>query len=341
MTPILLSSQTAYSDLLQRLQKDAILETGRHPHLRCVKGKDYWYVRTYVGTREKAKYLGPDTPELRAQVEAMRQTNEDARDRQKRRQGLVKALQTLNIPRIDAASGKVIQALARAGVFRLRSVLVGTHAYRLYPLILGVELPEAHHLTEDIDVAQFHEISVALDDHVDPSLEDALKQVGDVAAIASLDDRKPTGYFVADTPVELLTPNRGAERDSPLELPALGLHATPLRFLDFLIADAIPAAVPYRYGVLVNVPQPARYAVHKLIVATRRTKSSAAKASKDIAQARSLIEVLSEERPDELAEAYLEAGQRGESWQKALKRGAARLPKAAQSRLAEVVREAG
>jgi hypothetical protein len=61
------------------------------------------------------------------------------------------------VPRIDAATGKVLQALARAGVFRLRGILVGTHAFRLYPLILGIVMPEAHHATEDIDRAQFHE----------------------------------------------------------------------------------------------------------------------------------------------------------------------------------------
>jgi hypothetical protein len=39
-------------------------------------------------------------------------------------------------------------------------------------------------------------------------------------------------------------------------------HAAPIS--RFLLAEAIPAAVTYRHGVLVNVPQPSRYAVHKL-----------------------------------------------------------------------------
>ena len=78
---------------------------------------------------------------------------------------------------------------------------------------------------------------------------------------------KPKVLVVDDNPsftdnlVEILTPNRGPDRDQPIALPALGVRARPLRFLDFLLAEAIPAAVPYRYGVLVNVPQPARYAV--------------------------------------------------------------------------------
>jgi hypothetical protein len=195
------------------------------------------------------------------------------------------------------------QALARAGVFRLRGVLVGTQAFRLYPLILGVAIPEAHHATEDIDPAQFHEISVALNDQADPKVREALAQVGELTPRASLYPTQPTGYRVADALVEILTPNRGPERDEPIELPALGVYARPLRFLDFLLAEAIPAAVPYRYGVLVNVPAPARYAVHKLIIATRRGRSPAlsggaeAKARKDVEQAIALIRVLAEDQP--------------------------------------------
>ena len=113
-------------------------------------------------------------------------------------------------------------------------------------------------------------VPVALDDKVDPKIEEALARVGKLTPAASLYQTQPTGYRVADTLVEILTPNRGPDREKPVELPALGVHAKPLRFLDFLLADSISAAVPYRSGVLVNVPQPARYAVHKLIVSTRR-----------------------------------------------------------------------
>lgn len=222
-------------------------------------------------------------------------------------------------------------------MFRLRGVLVGTHAFRLYPLILGAQIAEAHQATEDVDLAQFHEIAIALDDRVDPRIQEALADVGELSEAASLHRGRPTAYRVADTLVEVLTPNRGADRDEPLELPALGMHAKPLRFLDFLLVDAIPAAVPYRYGVLVNVPQPARYAVHKLIVATRRSTTNAAKARKDIEQAAALIGILGEDQPDELAERYHEALARGPQWQDALERGRRRLPAAVDQRLEQAI----
>jgi hypothetical protein len=330
----------AYSDLLDRLLDDAILEIGGTPVLRTIRGRTYWYARSYIGDQEKEKYLGPDTPALRERVERLQDEIAGLRERQQSRRPLVQMLRVKGVPRIDAATGKVLQALAKAGVFRLRGVLVGTHALRLYPLILGVVLPEAHHATEDIDLAQFHEISVALDDKVDPRIQEALAQVGQLTPAGSLYQTQPTGYRVADTLIEILTPNRGPEREQPVELPALGVHARPLRFLDFLLADPIPAVAPYRYGVLVSVPQPARYAIHKLIVSTRRAQTAAPKARKDIEQAMALIRVMSQDQPDELARAYQEAESRGEHWRRALTRGSNRMTREVRDMLHQALAEA-
>ena len=335
-----LAVQNAYSDLLDRLLDDAIVEVGGTPVQRTVRGRRYWYARSYVGSEEKEKYLGPDTAELRARFERLRQEIVGLRERAQRRRPLVEMLRVKGAPRIDAATGKVLLALARAGVFRLRGVLVGTHAFRLYPLILGVAMPEAHHATEDIDLAQFREISVALDDQADPKVQEALAQVGELTPAASLYPAQPTGFRVADTVVEILTPNRGPERDQPVALPARGVDAKPLRFLDFLLAEAMPAAVPYRYGALVNVPQPARYAVHKLIIAPRRAATALAKARKDVEQATALIRVLAEDQPDELTRVYHEAGRRGAHWRRALTRGANRMTPEVKQMLDAVLAEA-
>jgi hypothetical protein len=67
------------------------------------------------------------------------------------------------------------------------------------------------------------------------------------------------------------------------------------------------AAVLWDGGILVNVPQPERYAVHKLIVAERRTASAIAKRRKDLHQASSLFDALAEHRAHDLAAAWNEA----------------------------------
>jgi hypothetical protein len=93
--------------------------------------------------------------------------------------------------------------------------------------------------------------------------------------------------------------------------------------------------VIYQSGVLVNVPDPARFAVHKLILASRRGRDSRDKSLKDRRQAAQLIEVLAADRPDELAEAYQDARERGPAWRKAIDATLRTLPDAA-AHIAEV-----
>lgn len=336
-----LTVQTAYSDLLARLQEDAVLELSGTPVLRERGGRKYWYAVQRLADRTIERYLGPDSDEVRERVERARRVKEDLKDREKHRSRLARMCREGGLPRVDAQTGKVVLALSKAGIFRLRGVLVGTHAFRCYPGLLGVDIPEAHAVTEDIDVAAFHSISVALDDHLDPALADAIRQIGPFIARPSLHDQ-PTAWrdHESGIVVELLTPNEGPDRDEPMELPALGAYALPLRFLDYVIHQPAQAAVLYRSGILVNIPQPARYAIHKLIVATRRVPSATTKARKDIEQAAALIRVLAEDRPDELEEAFVEARSRGPSWREHIDRGVRRLPPDARSALMGAVKKA-
>lgn len=75
-----------------------------------------------------------------------------------------------------------------------------------------------------------------------------------------------------------------------------------------------------------NVPSPERYAVHKLIVASRRVGPGRTKVAKDVAQATSLFEALAATRQgDLLRDAWEEAWRRGPTWRKALTVGRERL----------------
>ncbi len=110
-------------------------------------------------------------------------------------------------------------------------------------------------------------------------------------------------------------------------MPALGVSAQSLHHLNFLIAEPIPAVALYRGGILVQIPRPERYAIHKLIVADRRKRGpDAIKAMKDRAQAEFLIEVMAEQRPDELAEAYETAISEGPKWRDHIDASLNRLP---------------
>ncbi|MEQ9248312.1 MAG: GSU2403 family nucleotidyltransferase fold protein, partial [Nitratireductor sp.] len=94
----------------------------------------------------------------------------------------------------------------------------------------------------------------------------------------------------------------------------------PLRFLDFLIHDEVRAVALHGDGILVNVPAPERFAIHKLLLSRLRleTAESQAKAEKDLRQAVELMDILIEQRPYELRDLWQEAWDRGPKWQQYL-----------------------
>lgn len=72
-----------------------------------------------------------------------------------------------------------------------------------------------------------------------------------------------------DMIVEFLVPEKGKGSDKPYPLPQLSMNAQPLRFLDYLLQNTIRIEAE---GLKINVPHPAAFALHKLIISARRTK---------------------------------------------------------------------
>jgi hypothetical protein len=130
--------------------------------------------------------------------------------------------------------------------------------------------------------------------------------------------------------VEFLTPSFETE-EGVRKLKALGVSAQSLHYLNYLIAEPISAAAVYRDGVLVHIPRPERYAVHKLIVADRRAHGpDSLKARKDLLQSERLIEVLAEDRPGDLHDAYMDAVSRDSRWQQRIEASLKRVPRIAE-----------
>jgi hypothetical protein len=87
--------------------------------------------------------------------------------------------------------------------------------------------------------------------------------------------------------IEFLVPERGRGSQKLRDLPALGLNAQPLRFMDV----ALMMTVRLRFAdVPVTAPHPAAFALHKLLVAPRRT--NAEKSRKDLDAALMILELL-------------------------------------------------
>jgi hypothetical protein len=121
--------------------------------------------------------------------------------------------------------------------------------------------------------------------------------------------------------VELLTPMRGRDTAKPIEIAGLGAFAEPLRFLDYLLEDIQPATLLYKHGVLINIPSPARFAFHKLVVSQRRRAGDAEKIKRDLAQAEQLFNVLIDDRPGDLILAYEAAEKMGKKFLQQLTAG--------------------
>ncbi len=78
-------------------------------------------------------------------------------------------------------------------------------------------------------------------------------------------------------------------------------------------------------AVLVNLPDPARYALHKLLIAGEREGAFLVKARKDLAQAAHLLAVLWQWRRESLTEALEDLLSRGRGWQSRFRPGAKML----------------
>lgn len=270
--------------------------------------------------KQPRKYVGPDTEETRNRIASHGRAKSDYRERRR----LISMLRQSGMRGPPEEAGRIIQTLADAGVFRMRARLVGTAAYQVYGPMLGVRLPRSSLQTQDLDIAQFTAISVAItkDERTPPLLEILQKSDSSFRSVPnSRKDAAATTYANASGfRVEILTESRSPEREAPTNLPAIGTHAQPLRLMDFLIRDEVRAAVLYGAGILVNVPSPERYALHKLILAQRR-QANPAKINKDVEQAEVLLGVLVSQNASALPEAWHEAFGRGPKWQRLLATG--------------------
>lgn len=306
-----LNLQTLYADLTQKIS------VYRPPHgtvsVRTVSGNNRYYITLPDG---RQKYLGTvGDPKGEAKATAARRLADQA----KRTKTIVSTLKRSGIPAPDIYTGRVLEALSLSGVFRSGVVLIGTTAYQLYPCVVGAYLDETATRTQDADLA-LARLAVAKLTMAEP-LDVILRRAdGSFAPHYSANDKMPKLFRSARTGYEVDVVTTEGRTGGPLQVTALGCAATPLPYLQYLIADPIDVVALYGSGIPVRVPDPARYAVHKLIVTQARAAYSGKK-GKDLLQARSLIEVLRENEPERLEAAVEAARSKGPKWRKLVNDG--------------------
>jgi hypothetical protein len=288
-------AQTAYAELYELVQ---VAEASRSPAFltgkvawKTIKGRryGYWAFKEIDG-RKREYYLGPEGPAIAA-IEAARARGAPALEAIARQAAASVAQGCVATP---PKHFRIVKRLADYQFFRAGGLLVGTHAFLALGNQLGVAWAGGTR-TLDLDFAHAGpggNVSVALPADIDANAHDALTSLemgflpslGGSKSLASLyvSEREP------DLRVDFLTVTRRAGRE--VHAPDLGVALSPLKFLEYLIEQPGQGVLIDRAdAALVNLPDPARYGLHKLIVAHERGVRHP-KHGKDIGQALALID---------------------------------------------------
>jgi hypothetical protein len=311
MERLTLETQTLYAEFLAQLLASAPHRSiGRASGCftrKTVKGETYYYFQySDPGGYARQAYVGKRTPELDHIVHQFQQERSDVALETRRVQRLCAQLRIGGALHTDPAPARILKAFADAGVFQLGGVLIGTHAFALLGNMLGIHWRGAFLKTHDIDIAGHQILHIALPDiRADvPKVLESL-QMG-FLPVPPNPKHPSVSYKVRGTAlrVDFVTPQHGSRSGTPVLISRFNLAAQPLPNLGYLLEDSQPSGVVNGGGVLVTVPNPARYAFHKLLISRLPPVTDHAKAEKDLHQAAQLIEVLASDRPGDLQLAW-------------------------------------
>ncbi len=324
-----LSAQTAYAQLLEAsLGAEHLRSVADLPgsfNAKSVKGRRYWYFQyTEPAGKLRQVYVGPDTTAVHRLME--RKADPGASTALI---PLARAAIALGCAAVLPRHFRLLRRLADYGFFQAGGVLIGTHAFLAYGNMLGVRWGSSDR-TQDIDFAHAGKaVSLLLPGTMEARTDDAITSLGmGFLPVSGLSGKTGGAWLIPNEPefrLDFLTPrHRGA--DTPFVHPQLGVTLQPLPFMEYSLQGIEQAVLPSAEGaVLVNLPDPARYALHKLLIAGEREGAFRVKARKDLAQAAHLLAVLWQWRRESLTEALDDLLSRGRGWQSRFRRGAKAL----------------
>jgi hypothetical protein len=330
-----LETQTLYAELMDQLIAfEAYRSIGKLPGTfttKKVKGETYHYFQhSEPGGGKRQVYLGKESPALRKVIERFHEERESCQPDRENIQRLCALLRTGGAMVTDTTSARVIRSLGDAGVFHLGGVLVGTNGFIVLGNLLGARWDKAALRTLDIDIAGSATMEIAVPE-IKADIPEALASLEmGFLPVPPLNPKDPsTSFKVRGKPlrVDLLTPKRKRSSSGAITLPRFNTAAFQLPYLDYLIENPVKGAIVNGWGALVNVPDPARFAYHKLLTAGERSVTEHTKVEKDQLQAAQLFELLLEERPEDVRMAKEEILNRGKGWVKRISDGVEKIKK--------------
>jgi hypothetical protein len=327
-----LGAQTSYAELYDSTQGVELSQFGALRgsfHRRHLRGREYVYFnfRDSDG-RVRSAYVGPDNERVQALVRAF----EHARTPQRAESLAARAAACIALgcaPVLDKHF-RIIHKLAGYGFFRHGGVLIGTHAFAVMGNLLGVRWA-AGDRTLDVDFAHAGKnISVALPTDMEVAVHSAIESLEmGFLPIREFSGKTGAQYRNPSDPelrIDFCTPDTGGGEQA-VPLASLGIALQPLKFMEFSLEGTTQGVAFSASGAcIVNLPDPARFAIHKLIVYGERPIAERAKSNKDIEQAAALVQWhLDVQRQAAVRAAWDDAVGRGAGWQRRAKEGRAEL----------------
>jgi hypothetical protein len=294
---------------------------------KTVKGHQYWYYQYSepAGPRRQL-FVGPNNDAVKALMAKAAEPSAAAS-----LGPLARSAAVLGCAEILPRHYKVLRRLAEYGFFKAGGVLIGTHAFVAYGNMLGIRWAVADAArTQDIDFAHAGKsiaLALAADQKVQTHEAIQSLEMG-FLPIAGLSGKTGGAYLIPNEKefrLDFLT-TIGRSGDTPYEHPDLHVTLQPLRFMEYSLENVQQTALLCgNSAIIVNVPHPARYALHKLIIAGEREGVFQSKSNKDIMQAGLLLAALKDNRPWEVEEAAADLLSRGKGWSTRAQRGLAAL----------------
>ena len=332
-TELSLTAQTAYAQLLEAAlvaeHVRGVADLSGSFASKTVRGARYWYFQyTEPSGKLRQVFVGPDTDPVRALMARKSQPSAALA-----LGPLARSCAVLGCSGVLPRHLRVLQRLAEYGFFQAGGVLIGTHAFLAFANMLGVRWGDGSR-TQDIDFAHAGKsLSIVLPGNLQVRTHEAIKSLEmGFLPVSGLTSKAGASYLNPREPdfkLDFVTTlhRKGMQ---PYEHPQLGVTLQPLKFMEFSLEN-IQQAVLFAGDrcVVANVPQPARYALHKLLVYGEREGTFAVKSSKDLVQARLLLSRLKEDRASEVEEVWSDLTSRGPGWVRRARHGRAALDKLA------------
>lgn len=297
-------TQTLYAQLFEEAMAYAValFENGvvGSPYVNVARGKRYvyWQIRLPDGSF-KRKSLGVESEATDTLIASLLERKKNAEEAITALKSTARSFVASGGMSIESAHFKVLELLARSGLFSKGIVVVGSHAFAGIGNALGVRWGSSLKTT-DMDFVRPTGISLAIPDSGETIRVPEVVKAVDTSffEVPKLNVKQPSTSIMSrktKVKIDFLTTQKTWHDTEPHYFEDLAIAAEPLRFMDYLIGDRLFSGILIgSYAIPVTLPDPARFALHKLVIAQERVAAFQTKAKKDIDQATEVLEALLE-----------------------------------------------